>query len=283
MKIAIIGGSGLIGSALNKKLEATIVSRSGPVTMDDFLGKEMFCRYDVIINLAGQSIDTLWWSKRTKNRIINSRCDVIQRLTKAAIAHNHAPWLIQASGQSYYGLFEKSLHRFTEQEAPEPSNTCMQNVAYAIEKSCKSYPGQTTILRIAPVLTPSSGVFSKLTMISRLRLHLVPGSGRQMFSWIALEDLVASFEIIFKFKLMDSINMASPNAVSFDTMYRSIQSILPGLKVHIPAIFYRLILGEKSQLILLGNEMYPEKLLQHKMVFQYPNFETFCHHALDKP
>lgn len=280
MNIAIIGGTGLVGNALSQKIKATIVSRSGPVTLEDFLKKDMFCRYDVIINLAGRSIDALRWTQSIKKEIIDSRCNIIKKVSKAATTHKHAPWLIQASGQSYYGLFEKSIHVFTEQDAPEPSDTFMQDVAFAIEKTCKAYPGHTSLVRIAPVLSPSKGVFPQLILSSKFRMHLVPGSGTQMFSWIALDDLVTGFETILKFKLLGAVNMASPKAISFGDMYQSIETHLPGLKVHMPSLSFKLLLGEKSQLILKGNEIYPQKLIQHNMCFKYKDFATFCEYAI---
>ena len=276
MKIAIIGGSGLLGQSLTKCIDAEIISRSGPVTLDTLLTKEYFTSFDIIINLTGRSIDAWRWTKTIKQDIVRSRCDVIRKLSQAAMQHNHHPWLIQASGQSYYGLFKEHLHIYSEQDPPEPSDTFMQDVAFEIENACKSYPGQLTKLRIAPVLDRAAGVFPKLMMLSQWGCHLIPGDGQQMFSWIAIEDWQTAIQLIIQDRIYGAVNIASPGSIRFEEMYTCLQTVYGGFKMKIPGIFYQITLGELSQLLLLGNHTTPQKLINHNMSFRYKTFLEFC-------
>ncbi len=269
MKIAVIGGNGFLGRALRQAVPCDVVSRQGDLPIERFLQTATFNNYDIIINLAGRPIHAWRWTEATKLAIINSRCAIIDALTETAHKSGHSPWLIQASGISYYGLFDKSIHSHSEHDPPEESNSFMQYVAYCIEKRTKAYPGLSTQLRIAPVFSKHSGALPHLTFLSRAGVHCIPGSGEQTLPWVHVNDFVIACRLILNKKIHGPVNIISPQMTSVQDFYQCIKQHLGGLTINLPPWFYRALLGEMSQLLLLGTKAQPQVLLDHDMRFSY--------------
>ncbi len=124
-KIVISGGSGLIGSALALKLvnngyEVVILTRSGN-RKKSVLGIR-FVQWDAknsgnweseldgadsVVNLAGENIGGGLWTKKRKDRILNSRLSGGKALVSAIKKCSNKPALfIQASAIGIYGISE---------------------------------------------------------------------------------------------------------------------------------------------------------------------------------
>ena len=265
----MIGGCGFLGTALSAKLDCDIVSRQGPLTHEAFFSPEIFCQYDIVINLSGRSIDTWPWTEKTKEDLVLSRTKTIERLCRTAHQTQHHPWLIQASGISYYGLFEQSIHQQSEYDPPEESYTFMQTLTFIIEKSLKAYPGLTTTLRIAPVLAKDQGLLPKLLLLSKLGIHMVPGSGLQTLPWIALPDFVDGCLWVIAHNITGPVNIVAPEAITINDFYQEVKNRQGGLKCRLPKWLYSIPLGQMSQLILMGTKATPLVLENNGYKFQY--------------
>jgi len=82
MNIAIIGGTGFIGNYLNKYLREKgnnvfVISRY--IMQDNEELKNIIKKSDILINLAGESINGRW-TKKKKRRIIESRVNVTEKI-----------------------------------------------------------------------------------------------------------------------------------------------------------------------------------------------------------
>ena len=280
--IAIIGGRGFLGQALKSVITYDCVSRQGPLYLDDLLTPDQFKKYDIIINLAGQTIDSWPWTKKKKKVFLDSRIGVIDKIVQMAHQANHSPWLIQASGISYYGIFTHSLHQQSEYDPPEESDTFMQYLAQAIEKKTKAYPGMTSALRLAPVLDSQHGVFPKLTLLSRCGLHLVPGTGSAALPWIHVDDFTRAMQWIISHRLYGPINLIAPTQNTIKEFYQQLKNKQGGLIGHVPSWCYRWSLGEMSQLILGGTKASPQVLTESGFVFQYEHLSQALNNLLIK-
>lgn len=97
MKILITGGTGLIGKALVCELalsnnDITVLSRSPQKVYSHFCNeitcwtqlsdKQNLNGFDAVINLAGEPIADNRWTPAQKHKLINSRCDLTQKLVE---------------------------------------------------------------------------------------------------------------------------------------------------------------------------------------------------------
>ena len=123
MRYVILGGSGLLGSALAKDLsesghQVTIVSRSPervkPAAGVNSVGWDgrsasgwghLVDGADGVVNLAGESIGSWLWSKSRKERILRSRENAGQAIVEAVENARVKPGVVfQVAGVGYYGI-----------------------------------------------------------------------------------------------------------------------------------------------------------------------------------
>ena len=126
MKIAISGGTGFIGKSLStflfkKDILFTFshekLLKLPTLTFSMFNGHQIYkpslSSIDVVINLAGESINSRW-TKQQKKAILNSRIQTTKGLIKQLQGlHTKPHTFINASAIGYYGTSE--IESFTEQ------------------------------------------------------------------------------------------------------------------------------------------------------------------------
>ena len=111
------------------------------------------------------------------------------------------------------------------------------------------------------------------------------GSGHQMMSWIAMEDLIRAILFFIENETLQGIyNLVSPNAVSnveFTTILGWVL-IRPTL-FPVPGLALRAVFGEMAmQTILASQHVIPKKLLEAGFEFQYPELEQALRHCLGR-
>ncbi|HEV3465431.1 MAG TPA: NAD-dependent epimerase/dehydratase family protein, partial [Actinomycetota bacterium] len=121
MLVAVTGASGLIGTALGRRLEAEghqglRLTRSRPtgpgqVLWDPAAGRldpDALAKADAVVHLAGANIgDKLRWTAREKRKILRSRVEgtglVARTMAELAGGSGGPRVLVCASGAHYYG------------------------------------------------------------------------------------------------------------------------------------------------------------------------------------
>ena len=99
------------------------------------------------------------------------------------------------------------------------------------------------------------------------------GDGTQWMSWIAVDDLVSSIDLIIRTPAMDGpVNLASPGSVTNAEFARMLGDVLHRPAVlRAPAFALRLALGEIADAMLLsGQRVVPRKLLEAGYAFRHP-------------
>lgn len=198
--VTILGGSGLVGSAINKYLTGEgyqvfiLGRRPGHTqtviykTLQDEHVLKLFENSEILINLAGESIAQRW-TKSTKEKIFNSRVKTTQQLIEALQKIKKRPaLLINASATGYYGdqgnrLIDESIEAgddFLSQTAKEWELTAMQG--YDLKM-------RVVTPRFGVVLAPNGGFLSKLLLPFKLFAGAVLGSGKNYLPWIHINDL----------------------------------------------------------------------------------------------
>ena len=232
MKFLITGGTGLIGTRLSQLLidnghSVNILTRK--IKNQDNSSLKYFVwntskktvdnkcidGVDVIINLAGSSVFSLW-TKSNKKMILKSRLDslsIIYKLIKEK--KNKVKRIVSASA---IGIYPNHKSKVYYENSNEISDTFLGNVVYEWEKKAKIFSEiniNLSIIRIGLVLSKNGGMLEKLLKLNSLGISLIINDGNQCQSWIHIDDLVN----IFLFTSLNNINClvngVAPSPVRF--------------------------------------------------------------------
>jgi uncharacterized protein len=278
MHILISGASGLIGRELSSVLLASGHSvsrlvRGRPLAETDVpwrpnvaLDPETLKGVDVVVNLAGRSVAGRW-NDRVKNEIRESRIPSTAALARSiALSHQRfgrPTTFVSASAVGYYGSRGDDV--LTE-DSPSGNGFLPQVCRdWEAATAAATDAGVRTVMpRIAVVLSENGGALSKMLPIFRLGLGGPIASGRQWFSWISLDDLVALLVFaITNASISGPINASSPSPMTNAEFTRTLAAAL-----HRPAIFplpasaARLIFSREGadEMLLSSQRVIPKKL-----------------------
>ena len=287
MNILLTGGSGLIGSALVKKLidnghQVRILTREKEVQHPfynwniDKIDEKVFENLDGIIHLAGASISKRW-TKSYKKEILNSRVDTANLLYKyVEKLKPKLKFFISASGTAYYGQIT-SDKIFTENDAPQNDflgSICVdwENAAYQFQ----DFDARVVCLRTSLVLAKQGEGFKLLKKPIQMGVGANLGNGKQWLPWIHLDDLVQMYvDAVENSTINGSYNASSPEMINHTTFNHILAKKLkkPFFMPNIPSFMMRLVLGEMSDLVLKGSRIDPAKIEKEGFRFKYPTLE----------
>lgn len=297
LRILVTGSHGLVGTALVPSLTASghQVSRlirsatspgSADVSWDPGQGTIEVGRLEgveAVIHLAGESIAAGRWTTQRKERIRISRLQGTRLLCETLAAMAHPPRvLISASAIGYYGDRGEELLR--EDSAPGTGFLAEVCRAWEVATEPASRRGIRVVLcRMGVILSPEGGALGKMLLPFRLGLGGRLGSGRQVMSWIALDDVVgAMHHAIITEHLRGPVNLVAPQPVTNQEFTTVLGRVLhrPTL-APVPAFALRLMLGELAdQALLASARVQPTKLVAAGYAFHYPELEAALHHLL---
>lgn len=274
--IGIRGSSGLVGKAVSLALQnkGWIVRSIGRE-----FGKADISQCDVVINLAGHSINCRW-TKSNRKLIYDSRINTTQMLASFINdCGQDAPALfISASASGIYPSHPVNGEYpvFTE-DSNEFGTGFLASVCKDWESAAMEANGicRVAIIRPGVVLAARGGAYPKLATPFKLGIAATISQGSQPFPWIALEDLTdAVIWIIENESAAGVYNLASPEKEN----NRSVTEILSKryrsfIKIRLPRFIFRLMLGESHILVTEGQYIYPQKLIKGGFRFKYSSFE----------
>jgi uncharacterized protein len=287
LRILVSGSSGLIGSALARRLAEAghqvvrLVRRPGNSASQEVvwnpyakvIASGSLDGFDAVVHLAGKNLAEGRWTTQNKKEIPESRSIPTQFLAEQLGGLSAPPKIfICASAVGIYGDRGNEILS----EASGGGTGFLSEVCRAWEEACEPARRaeiRTVNLRIGMVLTADGGALPRMALPFRLGLGGKLGSGRQYMSWVTLEDLVSIIECALATnELSGPVNAVSPNPVTNAEFTRAL-----GHALHRPAFFtapafaLRLLLGEKADgLLLTGARVVPEKLLKAGFAFADP-------------
>ena len=147
------------------------------------------------------------------------------------------------------------------------------------ERSCQAAHDagiRTVNLRIGVVLSTEGGALKEMLTPFKLGSGGVLGSGRQYFSWIALEDLLRAIQFVLSNdSLAGPVNLVSPNPVTNREFTKTLGRVLSRPTVlPMPAFAARLVFGEMAEALLLAStRVIPVKLQNAGFTYHYPEIE----------
>ena len=295
MKIAISGSTGFIGSALSQALHghghqvigmirpsskgANRIRTGETIAYDPIAGTidtEALSRVDAVIHLAGESIAG-YWTAAKRRRLIQSRVDSTGLIARAIASASRKPSiLITASAIGFYGSKDIPV---TENNSAGDSFLARLCVDWETAGQPATQAGIRTVqIRLGMVLSPKGGSLKAMLPAFRMGLGAVLGDGRQMWSWISLEDAVRAIHwILDKPELSGPMNLTSPNPVIQRRIHTS-----PGygLRTQSPAANPGMDSQDGSrwfcaETLLASTAAVPEKLIRSGFVFRHPTLSEY--------
>ena len=306
MLVAVTGASGLIGTALARRLEAEghqvlRLTRSRPtgpgqVRWDPAAGRldpDALAKADAVFHLAGANIgDKLRWTAREKRKILQSRVEgtglVARTMAELAGGPGRSggpPVLVCASGAHYYG--DRGDEVLTE--ASGPGQGFLAGVVRQWEAAAdpaRAAGLRVVHLRTGPVQDASGAGLPKQALLFRLGFGGRFGSGRQWLSWIALDDIVGAYlHALTNGDLAGPVNTTAPNPVTNAEFTTTLARVLHRPAVlHVPAVAPKLVLGEFADEMLFASiRAQPARLLETGYRFRFPELEPALRHTLGRP
>ncbi len=281
-KIGIIGSSGLIGTALKDKLRKyELVEIPGHSLYSSHqLIADKINGLDVIINLAGHSINGRWTSKR-KMLIYKSRIELTNNLVQAISLLDHKPsHLINASA---VGIYEDGNEH--DENSFEYADNPLAKIVIEWESAAKKvsdFNVNLTIMRLGVVFSREGGAYPVTRRIFKLGIGGKIGNGKQGFSFILINDLINAIEFIIDKKIYGVINIVCPEPINNFEFTKEV-----AFKLNRPAIFtkpsflIKCLFSSGSVFLLKGQKVLPGKLINQNFKFVGNNLKT-CLDILEK-
>lgn len=237
---------------------------------------------DFIIHLAGTGIADRRWTAKRRREIVLSRVESGRLLTESLQEYpGNLKAMICAAAIGWYGSDPATPDSRPFTESFPHSNDFLGDTCYQWEQSTAplSEAGIRVVhLRTGVVLSEDGGVLEAFKRPLKLRLAAILGSGRQMVSWIHIDDLVALYIAALEHEsYCGSYNAAAPLPVTNEALTLALAKKVCGkafIKVHVPAVALRLLLGEMSTAVLKSVTVSSQKIQSMGFCFQFPDIET---------
>jgi uncharacterized protein len=288
MKIVIAGGTGFIGKMLTDLLLAeghsvVILTRgnresSGKVQFVKWLEEgakpETEIRHaDAFINLAGVSINAGRWSENHLKQIYESRMTATDELLRIiSLLPDKPSVLVNASA---IGIYPASIKTVYTESSTERAKDFLGKTVHDWENKAKLVEGHSVravFMRFGVVLGKEGGALPLMALPYRLFVGGKVGSGEQWVSWVHVMDVVRAFVFaLVNEDLRGPVNVTSPSPVQMDDFGKTIASVLH--RPHwmpVPSFAMKMVLGQKSALVLEGQHVVPQRLIDYGFEFTFP-------------
>lgn len=289
MKVLIAGGSGFLGTALTKSLvgdghEVFILTRRNPRRQNDIQwdGRttagwgSRVNEMDAIVNLTGYGLEHWPWTKRQKQRFVDSR--VIPGLVLASAvkeASRRPRVFVQTSGINRYGLRNEGI----ADESTPPADDFLAQITVGWEDATGTVEElgvRRVITRNAVVLARRGGLFPLMALSVKLFFGGKFGDGTQATPWIHIDDHVGAIRFLLDNEdAHGPFNFIAPTPTSNADFMRTVAEVLHRpYWFHLPAFLLRIPLGEMSVLITEGSYSQPKRLLELGYKFRFPTLDA---------
>ncbi len=293
MKVLITGATGLVGTELvslllKKGISVHYLTTSKNIISDQLNYKGFYwnpnqgiidinclINVDAIIHLAGASISKRW-TNSYKQEIIESRILSSNTLFKALKENpNQVKQIVSASGTAIYPNSSTQLY---SENSKAIDTSFLGNVVTKWEESVDKFQIlniKVCKIRTGIVLSEKGGALLEMLKPIKLGIGSAFGSGKQMQSWIHLNDLAKMYYFAIEHSWEGVYNAVSPNPISNTDLTKAIAKILhkPLFMPNIPQFMMKLILGEMHILLFSDLKLSSQKALDAGFVFEYPILE----------
>jgi uncharacterized protein (TIGR01777 family) len=244
------------------------------------------CRVDVIINLAGARILGWRWTAKRRQVLLQSRIGTTQKLVEwIGKAESKPRLLLSGSAIGYYGIQSRNDAAALDEGSP-PQPIFMSELCRKWEDAATAasdYGVKVVCMRFGLVLG-HGGALPMMMMPIRLGTGGTLGDGRQVLSWIHVQDLLRAIAFLWNAHigrevtqggnmpvLAEAYNFTTSEPVTQEGFSKTAAEV-----VHRPCFMptpawpVRLLLGEQADLLLEGQRVVPARLEAEGFRFIYP-------------
>ena len=203
-------------------------------------------------------------------------------LVKALQEYNHhVKAVISSSAIGWYGKDKKAdavNNGFLETDPPDEGflgTTCKlweESIEPVIKMNIRLIKFRTGI-----VLSNEGGAFPEFKRSLKFGIASILGSGKQVVSWIHIDDLCRMFIYALETEsLHGAYNAVSPNPISNKKLVMKTARIMRGsffVPVHVPGFILKILMGQRSIEILKSTTVNSNKIREAGFEFLYPTID----------
>lgn len=289
MKVLITGATGLVGKELIALLLENgieihyLTTSKSKIESNPFyqgfywnpeqsiIDENCLMGVDAIIHLAGATVSKRW-TANYKQEIIESR--TLSSNLLYTCLKNHPNQVKQIVSASAIGIYPDSLTQVYTEDNKSIDDSFLGHVVMKWEESVDVFRRlnvKVCKLRIGLVLSHKGGALSEMIKPIKLGIGSPFGSGKQIQSWIHIEDLAAMFQYAVLNNWEGVFNAVAPNPVSNAELTKAIARTLgkPVFMPNVPKFAMKLLLGEMHQILFSSQHVSAAKAEINGFQFRY--------------
>jgi uncharacterized protein (TIGR01777 family) len=298
--ILITGGTGMIGTRLAEMLLAKgygviiltrdareVKHKNANVTYANWDVKKQTIDHtavagaDHIIHLAGAGVADKRWGDKRKKEIVESRTQGSALLVKAiGETQNHIKTIVSASAIGWYGADTLESRKEGFEEIQKADTAFLGETCRLWEESIQPVEqlGKRLVkLRTGIVLSKKGGALEEFKKPLKGFVAAVLGDGKQVVSWIHIDDLCRMYIAgIENENMQGAYNAVAPNPVTNKTLTLALAKQMHGntfITLHVPSFVLKIVLGEMSIEVLKSATVSSEKMKAAGFEFKFPSIE----------
>lgn len=288
MIYCVTGGSGLVGRAVQKKLEAQghevrILTRT-PRKPGEYAWNPSTYSVDPaallgahgVIHLAGASVSERWTTSH-KQAIMDSRIQGAETLYRAIEVMPVRPEVMVSA--SAVGIYPNSLDRvYSERDGGAVG--FLGDVVRAWEAQADRFANlglRVAKIRIGIVLGHGGGVLGTLLPLFRMGLGSALGDGKHWMPWIHVDDLAAMVARLASDSALDGIwNGVGAESATNRDFSKALARVLgkPFWMPAPPAWALSIVLGEMAQIALMSTHCSAQKWKDLGFEYQFKELDA---------
>lgn len=298
MKIFITGGTGLVGRALIARLtkegHSVLLLTRSPQSAEE-LGRtceliegdpgmpgpwtDRLDECDAVVHLAGENLFKRRWSEPFLRKVRDSRVESTRLIAEHLAEHPRRAdgtprVLVNASAVGYYG--DRGDEELTEASTPGTDRLSLICIEWERATEAAREAGvRVTMIRVGMVLDARGGALPLIARPFKLFAGGWVGSGRQVMSWVHIDDLVGIIVwALENDQVSGPVNGTSPNPVTNREFSRTLARVLRRpCWLPVPKFMLKLGLGGAATVAISSQRVQPTQALEGGYTFQFPELD----------